>query len=51
MKPIKYVKHPISKEEKDKIIADGFKILDARFEPKKPKPKAKAKRKAKASDS
>lgn len=46
MKPIKYVKHPVSKEQKDKIIADGFKILDARFEPKKPKPKAKPKKKA-----
>lgn len=48
MKPVKYVKHPLSKEDKEKYIADGFKILDARFEPEKPKPKAKAKAKPKA---
>lgn len=48
MKPVKYVKHPVSKEQKAKLIADGFKILDARFEPEKPKPKAKAKPKKKA---
>ena len=41
MKPIKYVKHPISKAEKDAIIADGFKILDSKFEPKTKKPRAK----------
>lgn len=50
MKPVKYVKHPLSKEDKEKHIADGFKILDARFEPEKPKPKAKAKPKAKSKD-
>ncbi len=48
MKPIKYVKHPVSKEQKAKIIADGFKILDSRFEPEKPKPKAKTKQRKKA---
>jgi hypothetical protein len=33
MKPIKYVKHPISDEEKKAIMADGFKIVDAIFAP------------------
>jgi hypothetical protein len=49
MKPIKYVKHPVSKEDKAKYIADGFKVLDARYEPKTTKP-AKRKKKAEAKD-
>ena len=41
-----YLKHPVSAEEKAKIIAKGDKILDIRFKPKaaKPKPKPKAKK-------
>ena len=50
MKPVKYVTHPVSKEDKEKYIAEGFKILDARFEPKKPKPKAKPKKKVEAKE-
>jgi hypothetical protein len=33
MKPIKYVKHPISDEEKKAIMADGIKIVDTIFAP------------------
>ena len=47
MRPIKYVKHPISKKEKDALIAEGFKILDSKFEPEKERPKAKNKIKPK----
>ena len=39
-----YLKHPVSKEDKAKVVAKGDKILDIRF-----KPKAKAK-KAKKED-
>lgn len=41
---VKYVKHPISFEEKRKLNAEGFQVVDARFEPKSEKvekPKAK----------
>ena len=41
-----YLKHPVSAEEKAKVIAKGDKILDIRFKPetKKAKPKPKAKK-------
>ena len=51
-KPIKYVKHPLSAEDKALIISQGFKILDIRFKPidlvedEKPAKKKKAKPKA-----
>lgn len=32
-KKIKYVKHPVSPEEKRKLIQEGYKIIDARFDP------------------
>ena len=32
---IKYVKHPVSAEEKEKLRKEGYKILDKRFDPKK----------------
>ena len=38
MKKIKYLQHPVSAELKEKTIAGGFKIVDARFDPS---PKAK----------
>ncbi len=37
---IKYLKHPVTAEEKQKHISQGFKIMDIRFKPapkKKPK--------------
>lgn len=30
---IAYVKHPVSKEEVNKIRDDGFKVVDLRFKP------------------
>lgn len=33
MNEIKYLVHPVSPEEKAKVRAEGFKILDARFAP------------------
>jgi len=46
---IAYVKHPITKDEKAKILKDHDKILDERFKPieaKKPKPKKAKTKKA-----
>ncbi len=40
-----YLKHPVSKDEKDKHKANGDKILDIRFKPKEDKPKRKPKTK------
>ncbi|WHI46592.1 hypothetical protein ACJJIE_03875 [Microbulbifer sp. TRSA001] len=37
---IKYVKHPISQEEKKKLREQGFKIVDARFDPEPKKAEA-----------
>jgi len=43
MQKIKYLKHPVSPEQKAKLNAQGFKILDEKFKPKAAaKPKAKA---------
>jgi hypothetical protein len=39
---IKYLKHPVTPEEKAKWRGQGYKILDARFEPKQPKTAPKA---------
>ena len=47
---IVYLKHPVSAEEKAKVIANGDKILDIRFKPKAAKPKPKPKAKAKKAD-
>lgn len=33
MKPIAYEPHPVSYERKAELIAQGFKIVDARFMP------------------
>lgn len=30
---VKYIKHPVSPEEKEKIRSQGFKIIDAKFAP------------------
>jgi hypothetical protein len=32
-KPIKYVKHPITQEQKAKLIAEGYKIIDEAYKP------------------
>lgn len=32
-KPIKYVKHPITPEQKASLIAEGFKIVDEIYKP------------------
>jgi hypothetical protein len=32
-KPIKYVKHPITAEQKAKLIAEGCKIIDEAYKP------------------
>jgi hypothetical protein len=32
-KPIKYVKHPIDQEQKAKLIAEGYKIIDEVYKP------------------
>lgn len=40
---IKYLPHPVDPEEKVKLNRQGYKVLDARFEPKAEKPKAKSK--------
>ena len=50
---IKYVKMPISIEEKKEFNKQGFKVVDAKFDPspeqvKEEKPKAKTKPKPKA---
>ena len=34
MKPIAYEPHPVTPERKAELIAQGYKILDARFAPK-----------------
>lgn len=39
-----YLKHPVSAEEKAKVIAKGDKILDIRFKPEAAKPKPKKKK-------
>ena len=44
---IKYLKHPVTTEEKAKARSGGYKILDERF---KPKAKKAAKKEAKAED-
>lgn len=47
---IKYVKHPVSPEQKAKLVSEGYKIIDERFKPEgyqEDKPKAKKKAKAK----
>jgi len=36
-RPIKYVAHPVSAEDKAAIIADGYRIIDIRFKPKRKK--------------
>ena len=44
MTKIAYEKHPVSAERKAELVAGGFKIVDARFEPRtKAKPKTKRK--------
>ncbi len=58
-KPIKYVAHPVSAEDKAAIIAEGYRIIDIRFKPDaessetvkevKPKRKKKAVKKVKKS--
>lgn len=30
---IKYVEHPVTSEEKKKLVNQGYKIIDARFDP------------------
>ncbi|MCP3907192.1 MAG: hypothetical protein GY712_04165 [Oceanicoccus sp.] len=58
---IAYVKHPVSKEEVNKIRADGFNVVDLKFKPSsigkddkvfdgKPKPKRKAVKKKESSE-
>lgn len=45
---IKYVKHPVSPEEKAKLRAEGYKIIDIRFKPtevEEERPKKRYKRK------
>jgi hypothetical protein len=44
---IKYVKMPISIEEKKEFNKQGFKVIDAKFDPS-PKKEEKPKRKARA---
>lgn len=44
---IKYMKMPVSQEEKRKLNAQGYKIVDERFAPKEPteiKPKRSVRR-------
>lgn len=36
---IKYEPHPVSPERKAELRSQGYKIVDARFEPKADKPK------------
>lgn len=45
MTKIAYEPHPVSPERKAELRAEGFKIVDAVFEPEKPKaaPKTEAK--------
>ena len=38
---IAYIKHPVSKEEKEKLMREGKKIIDIRFMPEELKQKAK----------
>ena len=38
---IKYVKHPVSAEEKKKLRGQGYKILDERFDPDRKEAKTK----------
>ena len=45
MDKVKYLPHPCSAEDKRKANAQGYRVVDARFEPPKPK-KKKAKKKA-----
>lgn len=33
MRPIHYEPHPVSPERKAELLADGVKIIDARFKP------------------
>jgi hypothetical protein len=57
-KPIAYAKHPLAISEKEKLVSEGFKVLDIKFKPEKmggkdivhgekanPKPKPKPKSK------
>tara|TARA_B100000686_G_C16738759_1_gene945272 strand:+ start:144 stop:308 length:165 start_codon:yes stop_codon:yes gene_type:complete len=37
---IKYVEHPVTAEEKAKLRKEGYKILDARFDPNRDEKKA-----------
>ena len=37
----KYLKHPVSPEDKAKLRKEGYKILDERFKPKDKKPAKK----------
>lgn len=46
---IKYVKMPVSVEDKRKLNKEGFKVIDIKFKPEEEKPKAKPKSKAKKS--
>lgn len=34
LRPIHYEPHPVSRERKAEIMAQGFRILDAKFKPK-----------------
>ena len=45
---IKYVKMPISIEEKRALNKQGFKVVDAKFDPSPEAPKEKPKRKPRA---
>lgn len=33
MSKIAYAKHPLAKDDADKLIAEGFKIIDIKFKP------------------
>lgn len=47
---IAYEKHPVSPERKAKLRSEGFKIIDARFDPDAGKKKSKAKAPAKQAE-
>lgn len=46
MKPVIYEPHPVSPERKAELIAQGFRIIDARFAPNdEDKPKRRTRKK------
>jgi len=50
---IHYEPHPVSAERKAELVKQGFKIIDARFQPeeeKKPEPKRTTRAKSKKAD-